>query len=68
MHIQVITNSEGSGDWMVIRANGEDVYNGHAAVRPHELFSLLLAIGGKLTEGYTVGMVEVSDEKMEEIS
>lgn len=67
MHIQVITNTEGSGDWMVVRANGETVYNGSALIRPHELFSLLLSLCGKIDD-VTVGMVSVTDEKMEEIA
>ena len=57
--ISIITNSLGSGDWVVIRQGTETLYEGH---RPS--IWELAAIFERL--GHSSGIVECTDEQIEE--
>ena len=59
--IKVITNSEGSGDWVVVQntATGETLFEGHR-ITALELASILEQLG------HETDIVNVTDEHMEE--
>ena len=61
--IRVVTNSNGSGDWVVVQNGGrdgfEDLFSGHR-ITPLELASILEQLG------HQVDVVAVTDEEMEE--
>ena len=67
MFIQVITNSNGSGDWMVVQADDQIVYNGRSSLRPDDLLNLLKSVSD-LNGDISVAMRNISDDEMEEIS
>ena len=57
--IRIITNSLGSGDWTVIKNGQGTLFEGH---RPsnYELAAIFEQMG------YTAGVIECTDEQMEE--
>ena len=57
--IKIITNSLGSGDWVVVQNSDEELFSGHR-VSPMELSSILEQLG------LETDLVEVTDEQMEE--
>lgn len=58
--LQVITNSNGSGDWCLVVRNGKVIYSGHS-VSPRDLVSILSEVSATAVE-----FVENTDEEMEE--
>ena len=59
--VKVITNSNGSGDWIrVVDANGELVHDAHR-ISPFDLVMILQNLG------IHAEMIEVDDEQMEEL-
>ena len=62
--IKVVTNSLGSGDWVVVYETncGETVYEGHKP-NAHDLFNILSAVNGIAED---VKFYELADEQMEE--
>ena len=59
--VKVITNSNGSGDWIrVIDSNNELVYDAHR-ITPFDLVMVLQNLG------IQTKLVEVDDEQMEEM-
>ena len=60
--IKVITNSLGSGDWVIVSLNGESVFSGHS-VSPSDLAYILDEV-----QGFEFGgLEELTDEEMEEL-
>lgn len=60
--IKVVTNSNGSGDWVVVQGHcGETLFEGHRAGAQDivDILNSLLDCGAEL--------VEVTDEQMEEM-
>lgn len=57
MTVKVITNSLGSGDWIMIRANDELLHSNHR-VEPYDLVMILQNLG------LHAELVEVTDEEM----
>ncbi len=57
--IKVITNSMGSGDWLIVEQNGSELFSGHR-VTTMELLSILEQLGHK------TDFVELTDEQLEE--
>lgn len=61
--IRVITNSMGSGDWVVVQSGGRDgfetLHEGHR-IEPSDLVGLLRLAG------IQAELVEVTDEQLEE--
>ena len=61
--IKVVTNSLGSGDWVIVQGKaGEVLFEGHR-ITPQDLVEIL----SHTVEAH-VDLVEVSDEQMEEAS
>lgn len=59
--VNVITNSLGSGDWIVVELNGEAVFSGHS-VSAYDLACILDEV-----QGFEFGRFEeVTDAEMEE--
>ena len=59
--VNVITNSLGSCDWVVVKLNGEQVHAGHY-ISPRDLFEIM-----QNCVGYEdVFFVEVTDQQIEE--
>jgi hypothetical protein len=59
--IKVITNSLGSGDWIVVQGHsGSEIFSGHR-VGAHELREILDIVSRSGCE-----LIEVTDEQMEE--
>jgi hypothetical protein len=57
--IKVITNSMGSGDWLIVEQNGSELFSGHR-VTTMELLSILEQLG------HETDFVELTDEQLEE--
>ena len=57
--IRIITNSQGSGDWTVVKQGDETLFEGHR-VTTMELASILEQLG------HETDIVDVTDEQMEE--
>ena len=57
--IKVITNSMGSGDWIVVEQNGSELFSGHR-ISVMELLSILEQLG------HETDFVELTDEELEE--
>lgn len=57
--IKVITNSMGSGDWVIVEQNGGELFSGHS-ISVMELLSILEQLG------HETDFVEVTDEQLEE--
>jgi hypothetical protein len=57
--IKVITNGMGSGDWIVVKQNGSELFSGHR-ITPMELLSILEQLG------LETDFVELTDEELEE--
>jgi len=61
--IRVITNSNGSGDWVVVRIGGRDgfetLHEAHS-ISPKDLVEILQRAGARAE------LVEVTDEELEE--
>lgn len=60
--IQVITNSLGSGDWVVVRDTntGETLFEGHR-ITPQDLVNIL-----SFDDSQSAELIEVNDEEIEE--
>lgn len=57
--IKIVTNNEGSGDWIVILKDERELFAGHN-INIFELEDLLKELG------HEVEQVSISDEEMEE--
>ena len=57
--IKIITNSMGSGDWVVVKNGDETLFEGHR-ISILELSSILEQLG------HETDLVETTDEEMEE--
>ena len=57
--IKIITNSMGSGDWLIVEQNGSELFSGHR-VTTMELLSILEQLG------HETDFVELTDEQLEE--
>jgi hypothetical protein len=57
--IKVITNSMGSGDWLIVEQNGSELFSGHR-ITTMELLSILEQLG------HETDFVELTDEQLEE--
>ena len=57
--IKIITNDQGSGDWITIKQGDQYLFEGHS-IRPFELEEILRALG------HTVEFISVTDEELEE--
>jgi hypothetical protein len=57
--IKVITNDQGSGDWITIKQGDQYLFEGHS-IRPFDLENLLRSLG------HTVEFISVTDKEMEE--
>lgn len=60
--IKVITNSNGSGDWVVVRdtESGETIFQGHR-ISPRDLVEIL-----SWNDSVDAKLIQVTDEQMEE--
>lgn len=58
-HVRIITNSLGSGDWVVVKYGDQMLYEGH---RPsvYDIEGMFEAVG------VLAGVEEIDDEQMEE--
>jgi len=61
--MQVITNSKGSGDWVVVKDNSGNVLFSDHEITPQGLVDLLQAMHCDIEP-----LVEVTDTEMEELS
>lgn len=62
MAIKVITNSNGSGDWIVVQGrSGSTLFSGHK-ITPADLVDLIT-----VCSDFAVELVEVNDQEMEEL-
>lgn len=59
--IKIITNSEGSGDWVIVQNGDEILFSGHR-ISPMELASILEQLE------YDVDLISVTDEEMEQFA
>lgn len=58
--IKVVTNSNGSGDWIVVQGHsGSTLLEGHR-IGPNDIVELLTSVGVDAT------LLEVNDEQMEQ--
>ena len=57
--IKIVTNDQGSGDWITIKQGDQYLFEGHS-IHPFELEEILQALG------HTVEFISVTDEEMEE--
>ena len=59
--IQVITNSNGSGDWVVVKYSTDTIFEGHR-ITPQDLVDII----NNFYSDEGAELVEVTDEQMEE--
>ena len=60
--IKVVTNSNGSGDWIVVQGNsGSTLFSGHR-ITPADLVDIIT-----VCSDFSVELVEVTDKEMEEL-
>lgn len=52
--IKIVTNDQGSGDWILIERDGQIIFEGHH-IRPFELEDILKALG------HAVSLTSVTD-------
>ena len=57
--VKVITNSEGSGDWVIVQLGNRTIHSGDNSISPRELVDIICHF--KHCE-----LVEVDDEQIEE--
>jgi pyruvate/2-oxoglutarate dehydrogenase complex dihydrolipoamide dehydrogenase (E3) component len=57
--IKIVTNSRGSGDWVIVEQDGEELFAGHR-VTNLEVASLLEQLG------HEVDLVEIDDTQLNE--
>lgn len=57
--VKVITNSEGSGDWVIVQLGNRIIHSGDNSISPRELVDIICHF--KHCE-----LVEVDDEQIEE--
>lgn len=60
--IQVITNSNGSGDWVKVFYNTDLIYEGHS-ISPRDLVNII----NSFYSDNGAELIEVNDEQMEEM-
>lgn len=59
--VKIITNSKGSGDWVVVEMDGEVVHEAHD-ITPSDLYEIM-----RQTYGFEyISFIEVTDQQMEE--
>ena len=58
MTVKVITNSLGSGDWVMVRATNDEVVHSNHRIEPYDLVMILQNLG------VDAELVEVTDEEM----
>lgn len=60
MMVRIITNSKGSGDWVIVILEGDEIFAGHS-ISPQDLHNILEA-----TAGYEfIEYHELTDEEIE---
>ena len=57
--INIVFNSNGSGDWVVVEKDGQELFSGHR-VSPMDLGAILEQLG------LETDLIAVTDEEMEE--
>ena len=57
--INIVSNSNGSGDWVVVEKDGEELFSGHR-IGPMDLSAILEQLG------LETDLIAVTDEEMEE--
>ena len=63
--MQVIVNSNGSGDWVkIVNDDGDELFSGHS-ITPQDLVDLINSFGGIGRYKEDAELVEVTDEEME---